>query len=110
MPSLLPYFTGLVLIAAACLELGGDALVRQGLGTSNWLLLLLGSLTLAAYGFVVNLVPWQFSKLFGVYVAVFAVISVLWGKFLFKESIPLSTWIGIALIGVGGWVIQAGQK
>jgi small multidrug resistance family-3 protein len=110
MLSLLPYFTGLVLIAAACLELGGDALMRLGLGTGNWLWLLLGAITLTSYGLVVNLVPWNFSQLFGVYVAVFAVVSVLWGKFLFKESIPLTTWIGISLIVVGGLVIQSGQK
>lgn len=44
----------------------------------------------------------------GVYVAVFAVVSVLAGRFVFEETIPVSTWLGLALIVVGGAVIQVG--
>jgi small multidrug resistance family-3 protein len=57
---------------------------------------------------VVNLVKWDFSRLLGVYVAVFAVISVLAGRFLFKEVVPISTWVGLAIIVAGGTVIQVG--
>jgi multidrug transporter EmrE-like cation transporter len=42
----------------------------------------------------------------GVYVAVFAVISVLSGKLIFQENIPVGTWIGLGLIVAGGLVIQ----
>ena len=55
---------------------------------------------------LVNTVKWDFSRLLGVYVAIFAIVSVLFGLIVFKETIPLSTWIGLALIAAGGLVIQ----
>ena len=64
---------------------------------------------LGAYGLVVNLVKWDFSKLFGVYVAIFALISVLAGHFLFEEIVPVSTWVGLGIIVAGGLVIQFGS-
>ncbi len=104
------YLTGLIFIAAALLEVGGDALIRKGLVSSNIALVIAGFLTLGFYGIMVNLVKWDFSKLLGVYVAVFAVISILWGYLIFKESIPNSTWIGLAVIVAGGIIIQSGVK
>ena len=41
-------------------------------------------------GLVVNLVKWDFSQLLGVYVAVFALVSILAGRFIFGEQIPLA--------------------
>jgi drug/metabolite transporter superfamily protein YnfA len=97
-----------VFIAAAVLEVGGDAVIRKGLhGKMAWCIAL-GFLMLGCYGVVVNTVKWDFSRLLGVYVAVFAVVSVLAGRFLFKETIPLSTWLGLAIIVTGGAVIQLG--
>jgi len=104
------YLTGLIFIAAALLEVGGDALIRKGLVNSNLLLIVSGCLALGGYGLMVNLVKWDFSRLLGVYVAVFALISVLWGYLIFKENIPNSTWIGLAVIIAGGLILQAGQK
>jgi len=97
-----------IFILAAALEVGGDALIRHGLRTRGFLLIAAGFLVLGAYGLMVNLVRWDFSRLLGVYVAVFAVISILSGRFLFKEAIPASTWSGLALIVLGGLVIQFG--
>jgi small multidrug resistance family-3 protein len=102
-------FIWLVFIVAACLEVGGDAVVRKGLRGSGWPAVLAGCAILGLYGIVVNTVPWDFSRLLGVYVAVFATVSVLAGKFAFAESIPLSTWAGLAIIITGGLVIQFGQ-
>jgi small multidrug resistance family-3 protein len=98
----------LVFIGAACLEVGGDAIVRKGLRGGGPALIVLGAVLLGLYGLLVNLVPWDFSRLLGVYVAIFAVVSILAGKFVFVESIPLSTWIGLAIIVGGGLVIQFG--
>ena len=53
---------------------------------------------------------WDFSRLLGVYVAVFAVVSVLFGRFLFQEVVPTSTWIGLGVIVIGGAVIQFGAR
>jgi len=98
-----------VFIAAAVLEVGGDAVIRRGLRGGVVWFILSGFLMLGCYGVVVNTVKWDFSRLLGVYVAVFAVVSVLAGRFVFKETIPVTTWAGLAIIVVGGAVIQAGQ-
>lgn len=102
-------FIWLIFIAAACLEVGGDAIVRKGLRGSGWKAVLIGCALLGLYGIVVNTVQWDFSRLLGVYVAVFAAVSILAGRYVFGESIPVSTWAGLAIIVVGGLVIQFGQ-
>jgi drug/metabolite transporter superfamily protein YnfA len=98
----------LVFIAAAILEVGGDALIRKGLRGSGLALIVAGFVALGCYGLVVNIVRWDFSRLLGVYVAVFAVISVLAGRVVFREDVPVSTWIGLAVIVAGGLIIQFG--
>jgi small multidrug resistance family-3 protein len=55
-------------------------------------------------------VKWDFSRLLGVYVSVFALISVLFGWLVFKERIPHATWVGLAVIIVGGLIIQFGKR
>lgn len=99
----------LVFIAAATLEVAGDAVIRKGLRGSVVWFIVAGFLMLGAYGMVVNMVRWDFSRLLGVYVAVFAAASILAGRFVFKEAIPVTTWVGLAIIVAGGAVIQAGQ-
>ncbi len=64
---------------------------------------------LAVYGLVVNSVKWDFSRLLGVYIAFFAVVSVLFGRFVFAETVPNTTWVGLALIVMGGALIQFGR-
>jgi drug/metabolite transporter superfamily protein YnfA len=98
----------LTFIGAAILEVGGDAMIRKGLQKTSFAFILSGVVVLGCYGLVVNIVKWDFSKLLGVYVAIFALISVLFGLFVFKENVPVSTWVGLALIVVGGMVIQFG--
>jgi drug/metabolite transporter superfamily protein YnfA len=100
----------IVFIAAAVLEVGGDAVIRKGLRGSVIWFIIFGFLMLGCYGVVVNMVKWDFSRLLGVYVAVFAVVSVFAGRFVFKETIPVSTWLGLAIIVVGGAVIQTGHQ
>ena len=102
-------FAWFVFIAAAILEVAGDAVIRKGLRGSIVWFIVFGFLMLGCYGMVVNTVKWDFSKLLGVYVAVFAVVSILAGRLVFKETIPVSTWLGLAIIVIGGTVIQAGQ-
>ena len=95
-------------LAAAVLEVGGDAIIRKGLRGGGAICVIAGFCVLGFYGIVVNKVDLDFSKLLGVYVAVFAVMSVLAGRFLFGEHIPYSTWLGLAIIVAGGLVIQLG--
>jgi small multidrug resistance family-3 protein len=98
----------LIFIGASCLEVGGDAIVRKGLRGGGVALVLIGAVLLGLYGLLVNMVPWDFSRLLGVYVAVFAVVSILAGKYIFGEAIPLTTWIGLTIIVAGGMCIQFG--
>jgi drug/metabolite transporter superfamily protein YnfA len=104
------YLAWLIFIAAAILEVGGDAVVRKGLRGSGLIIIMIGFAMLGCYGVVVNMVKWDFSKLLGVYVAVFALISVLFGRFVFKENIPHTTWIGLIVIICGAMLIQFGNK
>ncbi len=104
----LPLAAWLVFVGSALLEVGGDAVVRKGLRGANVAIILAGGLMLAGYGLLVNTVRWDFSRLLGVYVAVFAIISVLAGRFVFGESIPNATWLGLLIIVAGALVIQFG--
>ena len=99
-----------VFIGAALLEVGGDAVVRKGLRGSSLVLILAGFAMLGCYGLVVNMVRWDFSKLLGVYVAVFALASILFGRFVLKESISGSTWMGLGVVICGALMIQFGSK
>jgi small multidrug resistance family-3 protein len=106
----LTYLAWLIFIGAAILEVGGDAVVRKGLRGSGLVFIVIGFAMLGCYGVVVNMVKWDFSKLLGVYVAIFAFISILFGRFVFKENIPASTWIGLVVIIGGGVIIQFGDR
>ena len=104
------YFTWFIFIGAAILEVGGDAIVRKGLRGNNLIFILAGCAVLGSYGIIVNTVKWDFSKLLGVYVAIFALISILFGRFVFKENIPNTTWLGLIIIICGGLLIQFGNR
>ena len=106
----MPVVAWLIFLVAASLEVGGDAVIRKGLRGSGLALIAAGFVVLGCYGLVVNLVQWDFSRLLGVYVGVFATLSVLCGRFVFRESVPASTWLGLAIIVAGGLVIQFGSE
>ena len=99
---------GLVLLAAAIFEVAGDAVIRRGLRGSGLVIVAVGFVMLGTYGIVVNQLGWDFSHLLGVYVAVFALVGVLAGRLVFGETVPLSTWTGLAVIVLGGSIIQFG--
>jgi len=103
-------FSCLIFVLAAMLEISGDAIIRFGLRHSDLFRIIIGFVALGCYGLIVNIVKWDFSKLMGVYVAVFATISILFGRYVLKENIPTSTWIGLCVIVLGGLMIQYGQK
>ena len=105
-----PLLAWLIFAGAALLEVGGDATIRGGLRGGRGTLVAAGCVMLAAYGVLVNVVTWDFSRLLGVYVAVFALVSVLFGWFFFQEAVPISTWVGVGIIVAGGAVIQFGPR
>jgi drug/metabolite transporter superfamily protein YnfA len=99
-----------IFVMAAMLEVGGDAIIRRGLRGHRTGLVLAGCATLCGYGLLVNTVKWDFSKLLGIYVGFFALVSVLSGCVVFGEKIPSSTWLGMVLIVAGSLVIQFGRR
>ena len=99
----------LVFCVAAAFEVGGDAVIRTGLRGHRPLVTVVGMLMLGVYGLVVNQLRWDFSRLLGAYVAVFALASILFGRWVFGDRLPPSTLVGLALILAGGAVIQFGR-
>lgn len=99
-----------IFIGAAILEVSGDAIVRKGLHRRGMLVILSGCALLGLYGVVVNMVKWDFSKLLGVYVSAFALTSILFGRFMFKEHVSNATWLGLTVIICGAMIIQFGNK
>jgi drug/metabolite transporter superfamily protein YnfA len=102
--------TVLILLAAAALEAGGDALIRAGLHTnairSRTLMFGAAAIILFAYGWTVNAPPWDFGKLLGLYVAFFFVIAQLLSWLVFKQAPSTTILIGGTLIVAGGIVIS----
>jgi small multidrug resistance family-3 protein len=96
----------IVFLIAAVLEVGGDALIRKGMRGMGIGFIIVGFITLGCYGIIINTMNWDFSKLLGAYIAVFAVTSALFGRFIFKETIPDARWVGIVLVMIGGLIIQ----
>ena len=97
-----------VFVAAAVLEVGGDALIRKGLRANGWALIAAGIVVLGAYGVLVNMLDLDFSRLLGAYVGVFACVSVAIGWLVFHDAIPGSTWLGLAVILAGSLIVQLG--
>ena len=98
-----------VFVGAAVLEVLGDALIRKGMRGSGVALVALGFVVLGSYGVVVNLLDLDFSRLLGAYVGIFAVVSVLIGRLMFKDQVPVSTWVGLAVILAGSMIIHLGR-
>jgi drug/metabolite transporter superfamily protein YnfA len=69
----------------------------------------LGFFVLGAYGIIVNLLHLDFSRLLGAYVGFFAVVSVLTGRLVFGDTVPSSTWLGLAVILAGSLIVHFGQ-
>ena len=100
------------LIVAAVLEVYGDYLIRIGRKDAGCGAMVLGAILLAAYGFAVNWY-WKgnFSALLGVYVAVFFVVSQIWGYAFEGDDIfaPLRL-VGAFLIVAGGIAVHLSSQ
>jgi drug/metabolite transporter superfamily protein YnfA len=102
--------TILVLLLAATLEAGGDALIRAGLHKQllwqKTSLLALGGAVLFAYGWIVNSPPWEFGKLLGLYVVFFFLTAQVVSWFVFKQVPSLAVIVGGIFIVAGGVIIS----
>ncbi len=82
----------ILLVLAALLEVGGDALIRGGLQRRGVLLLLSGAATLVIYGFMVNMTKLDFSRLMGLYIVLFFLVAQSVAVLVFRESIDRAVW------------------
>jgi small multidrug resistance family-3 protein len=105
------FTTLLVLLTAALLEAGGDALVRKGLHSSalpRMGFLLAGAVVLFAYGCTVNTPPWNFGRLLGIYVVFFFLVAQIIGWLAFGQIPDVRIVLGGACIVIGGLIISGG--
>lgn len=98
-----------LLVIAAVLEVGGDAIVRSGLkdhaGASRIVLMAAGGVVLFAYGVFVNIAPADFGKLLGIYVVLFFIVAQLVNLLAFGVRPGTPILMGGALIVAGGALI-----
>ena len=92
----------LLLLIAAALEVGGDAVVRTGIKSRSAVWMVAGSAVLVGYGFMVNLTRLDFSRLMGIYIVVFFVVAQAAAVLVFKERIALPVVVGGLLVVCGG--------
>jgi len=97
--------TAIALVAAALLEVSGDALTRMGL-RERPLFLAAGALVLFIYGVVVNQGRLDFGRLMGAYIAVFFLVSQVVAFAFFRDTPDYKTIAGGLLIVIGGAVIM----
>ena len=94
-----------LLIVAAALEVGGDALVRIGLEGRAYLIAA-GGLTLLIYGILVNKSGLDFNRLMGIYIAIFFVVSQVISYIAFKQVPDGKLLVGGGFIVTGGLLIM----
>lgn len=98
-----------LLLFSAALEAGGDSFFQVAMhrssGMARVLPSLIGAFSLIFYGVVVNLAPWDFGRLLGIYVVFFFLVSqaIAWSRF--REVPSPSILIGGFFIVLGGAII-----
>jgi drug/metabolite transporter (DMT)-like permease len=102
----------LMLVGAALLEVGGDALMRAGIHSGITVrrvaFMLAAGLVLAVYGYTVNAPRWNFGRLLGVYVAIFYVVAQAIAWLGFGEKPTTRLLVAGALMIAGGLVASLG--
>src|SRR5215831_20899852 len=102
--------TLVLLLRAALMEAGGDALVRLGLHASSTLarmgLFIIGAVVLFSYGYLVNSPPWDFGRLLGVYVVFFFVVAQVISAVFFKQPPGFAVILGGAFVIIGGLIMS----
>jgi drug/metabolite transporter superfamily protein YnfA len=101
--------TLLLLVFSALLEVGGDALIRSGQREHRLAfklsLMFLGAAALAIYGYLVNVSPWDFGRLLGLYVVIFFVVAQLISWLVFHQKPGLGVLVGGSFIIAGGFIL-----
>jgi len=97
------------LIIATILEVSGDAIIRKSIYNHTGIyrigLMLMGTILLFGYGFVLNLTPVEFGKVVGLYIATLFVVWQIINYIAFHTLPGLPIIVGGALIIAGGLII-----
>ncbi len=100
----------LLLLMAAILEVLGDSSFQTALhrstGVWRWIWLIGGTITLSAYGLMVNIPTWNFGRLLGVYVVFFFVVAQVVARIRFQQPPAPAILVGGSLIVTGGLIIS----
>jgi drug/metabolite transporter (DMT)-like permease len=100
----------IVLLVAALLEAGGDAVVRKALHSQalplRIVLFAAGAALLFAYGTFLNLAPLDFGKVVGLYIATFFLIWQVITYLAFGTVPTLPILLGGTLIVAGGLLVS----
>ena len=79
----------LAFVLAAIFEFGGNAIVRTGIKANNGIVMLFGSCGARRIRLDRKFDRLGFSEIFGVYVGLFALVAVLFGKFYIENKFNL---------------------
>jgi hypothetical protein len=97
------------LIAATTLEASGDAIVRLAIydhaGAYRIALFAAGGALLLGYGTLLNLAPFEFSQVIGIYLGTLFVIWQIINFVFFRTMPTLPVVVGGALVVAGGAII-----
>ncbi|HET9833729.1 MAG TPA: hypothetical protein VFP91_18535 [Vicinamibacterales bacterium] len=100
----------LILLIAALLEAGGDALVRSALHSTatatRVAFFALGAILLFSYGYMVNKPAWDFGRLLGIYIVFFFVVAQAISWLVFNQRPTTPVVVGGAFVVAGGVVMS----
>jgi hypothetical protein len=98
------------IVIATTLEVSGDAVVRLGIfqhtGAARIGLFLVGAVLLFGYGTSLNLAPFDFGRVVGLYIATLFVVWQLINFLAFRASPTVPILVGGALVISGGAIIS----
>ena len=98
------------LLIATVLEVGGDAIIRSGLYSHAGLMRLglfaLGALLLFGYGSLLNLAPFEFGQVVGLYIATLFVVWQIINFVAFRAVPTPPILLGGVLIIIGGAIVS----
>lgn len=97
------------LLIATTLEVSGDAIVRMAIydhaGPVRIALFLAGAALLLGYGSALNLAPFDFGRVVGLYIATLFVVWQVVNFVAFRSVPTLPMWVGGSLVVAGGAII-----
>lgn len=101
------------LLVATTMEASGDALVRMGLGQATLgiriALFAMGAILLFGYGLMLNLAPFEFGRVVGLYIATLFVVWQFINLIAFRSAPSLPVLLGGTLVVAGGLIVTFWQ-